>query len=412
MLLSYRFENFGVFKEKVEFSMNSGLKMARYTDNEIEFNNKFRVLKSAVMIGENGGGKTTFIRSLEQFQSLLRASDKSLAAVPHTMNHYLEDVPDAEQGYELEVLLPARGRGGKQEFFIYRYTLNLDRYGITREHLDRRTIKTQAVDDIFSIRCKTTEVDVQDHPSMQDVGFGLNLMHVPENLGYQSFMIDCRMGTGLNRLASFSSDVILPFAQWVRDSLVVKHRPELDRSAHTSYTNEIEETVHILNSPQFLELMRLADSTIIEIHVDKNEPYKNTKLIRMTEHGEKFSMALSNESEGIREFFYWAEQIWKVLYENKTLFVDNFDRLFDPVLTAKLIAFVNKTDHKGQFIFTTHNALHLNFQDFRKEQIWIASKRETPFSSELYSVADFKGMQYSNIHLWRGYLQGALNLNL
>lgn len=402
MLLSYCFENFGPFKERVEFSMRPGQSMARYADNEVEFDNKIRVLKSAVIVGENGGGKTTFIRSLKRLQSLIGTANKLLVASKDTMNANLSNIPDAEQKYELEVLLCVSENGGKQGYYIYNYILNLDRHGIVREYLKRCPVGKRS-EDIFDIKTVETEIDVQRHTISRGMKAELNKKFFDQSELLKQSLVDYRMGTALNRLAGFCPEVISPFIDWIENSLVVKCPLFADFSL---YANETEQTLDILASPQFLELFRLVDPTIVGIKVDEKEPYKETRIIRMTENREEFSMALINESTGIREFFCWAEQIWKVLAENKTLFSDEVDRVLNPVLAAKLIAYINKSDHKGQFIFTTHNALHLNFQDFRKEQMWIVSKNSTPLSSDMYSIADFGGVRYDNNHLYKDYLNG------
>ena len=67
MILNYKFNNFMSFRENVEFSMlapRSKVKN-RFPDNYISVDTGAEVLKTAVIVGENAGGKSNFVRSLD-----------------------------------------------------------------------------------------------------------------------------------------------------------------------------------------------------------------------------------------------------------------------------------------------------------------------------------------------------------
>ena len=55
-------------------------------------------------------------------------------------------------------------------------------------------------------------------------------------------------------------------------------------------------------------------------------------------------------------------QIFRVVYENRVVFADEMDRVLNPILSDRVVAFVNGAEHRGQFIFSTHNVLHLNLK--------------------------------------------------
>ena len=65
MLLSYKFKNFLSFKDDAEFTMFApGNKVKnRFPDNYVKLNSGYDVLKNAVIVGENAGGKSNFVRS-------------------------------------------------------------------------------------------------------------------------------------------------------------------------------------------------------------------------------------------------------------------------------------------------------------------------------------------------------------
>ena len=390
MLLNYSVTNYGGFKDTATLSMVPGVEMQRYEDNEVDFGNDIKVLKSAVIVGENGGGKTTLARSIRTLQDLVSASNKVLKAQYGTVNANLQHLyPASSQKYELEAVIEING-----EIYVYHFLLELDGEGIVQEFLFRRKSTSKKEELIYSTDRKA--------------GIRLNLKHFPDAKKFVKSIQDFPMGTVLSRVGVFGQEVVTPFIEWMANSLVVKCTEFADLSIYSALEAD-EQTLTIIQSEGFAELFRLADSSIVRIEIDKKDPYRATKVIRMDDNGEEYGIPLIAESTGIREFFCWSEQIWKILYENKTVFADEVDRVLNPVLASRLIAYVNNSTHKGQFIFTTHNALHLNFDDFRKEQMWIVSKGKEPLTAELYSIAEFgNNIRYNNKHPYEAYLSGFL----
>lgn len=389
MLLNYSFTDYGLFKEPALLSMQPNGKISRYEDNEVDFGNGIRALKSAVIVGENGGGKTTIAKSMQTLKNLVSTSNQVLKAPLGLVNANLRHDPEAQQEYELEAVITIG-----EKSYIYHFILMLDGQGIVRESLSRRKALKQKEEAIYS--------------AGRAEGAKLNPKYFSKIKPLEKSIKEFQMGAVLTRVVGFCPEVIAPFVEWLRDSLVVKCTEFADLAIYQAAFKPDEQSLSILKSDSFFELFRLVDSSIVDIEIDEKDPYNATKIIRMDDTDEEYSVQLIDESTGIREFFCWSEQIWKILYENKTVFADEVDRVLNPVLASRLVAYINNSKHKGQFIFTTHNALHLNFDDFRKEQMWIVSKGKEPLTAELYSVADFRGIRYSNKHLYEAYLSGFL----
>ena len=97
-----------------------------------------------------------------------------------------------------------------------------------------------------------------------------------------------------------------------------------------------------------------------------------------------------------------------ILKQDKTLVIDDLDCMMDSILTSRLIAYINYSKHRGQFIFSTHDPVQLNFGDFYPEQMYIVSKINGFRSSELYTVSDMD-LNYNNVeNLTESYLRGFL----
>lgn len=388
MLLNYKFTDYGLFKYPTMLSLQPSKKISRYKDNEVDFGNDIRALKSAVIVGENGGGKTTIAKSMQTLKNLVSTSNQVLKVPVNLVNANRRHDPEARQEYELEAVIEI-----DEAAYIYHFILTLDRVGIVHESLSRRKSLEQKEEVIYST--DRTE------------GVKLSPKYFSKIKPLEKSIKEFQMGAVLTRVVGFCPAVIAPFVEWLRDSLVVKCTEFADLAIYQAAFKPDEQNLKILESKSFFELFRLVDSSIVDIEIDEKDPYNATKIIRMDDTDEKYSVQLIDESTGIREFFCWSEQIWKILYENKTVFADEVDRVLNPVLASRLVAYINNSKHKGQFIFTTHNALHLNFNDFRKEQMWIVSKGTEPLTAELYSIADFgNNIRYSNKHLYEAYLKG------
>lgn len=142
--------------------------------------------------------------------------------------------------------------------------------------------------------------------------------------------------------------------------------------------------------------------------MDEEKPFSKTMIVRRKRDGSTFARELAKDSSGVREFFAWAVQIFKVVYENKTVFADEMDRVLNPVLADRVISFICGKKHLGQFIFTTHNVLHLNLKNYMKEQIYFITKDIETLESELYSLADFPEIRYETTKIYEFYMKGIL----
>jgi len=84
------------------------------------------------------------------------------------------------------------------------------------------------------------------------------------------------------------------------------------------------------------------------------------------------------------------------------------DRVLNPVLSERVISFINGKSHLGQFIFSTHNVLHLDLKTYMKEQIYFVAKIRDSLNSELYSLSDFPEVRYETTKIYEFYMKGIL----
>ncbi len=402
MLLKYKFNNFCSFKNEAFFTMKPGKVINRFEDNVVVINPRLKVLKSAVIVGENTGGKSNFISSLKLLK-LLFESDLHHRMIKNLSYNY--DTKNM-QSFQITVLADNN--------MIYTYEVELDISSILSERLYIRTSNQteEQNKEVFKLeRQKMEIVKSQEIHSKENIEVSYNVYindkYVNSQLKNIAESITYTKGLFVNYLALIHVDIVIPFVNWVKQRLIVESPSDVSFNFYKQLRKE-EEDIDIIKTPTFLEIFSLVDSSIIAIEVDEEKVFEETTIVREDSEGNTFRIELKRESSGCKEFFAWAIYIWKVLYNNAVLFADEVDKVLNPILSSRIVKLIQGSDHKGQFIFSTHNIFHLNTYDYMKEQLYIISKEKESLSSEIYSLADFKDYRYEKADVYDLYLKGIL----
>ena len=131
--------------------------------------------------------------------------------------------------------------------------------------------------------------------------------------------------------------------------------------------------------------------------VQKNEKGKDVLLNLYTE-----------TSMGTKTLIILSTLIQDVLKYGKVLFVDELDNSLHPHLVRYLVSLFNnpKTNPKGaQLIFTSHAHYLMDGEHLTRDQIWFVSK-ENGYSSDLYSLSDFKQIKRKKGAFYNEYMYG------
>ncbi len=385
MLLEYSFKNFCSFKEEATFSLSA-------TESEIKkdfpdnyFRDRVDVLKSAVIVGENAGGKSNFVKSLQYIKAFFKENREVVSSSEYLTDEYTEDSSkmrymDTAQKFSLSVLINGT---------VYFYNLEIDFLGIKFEELEvQKKNKSQRQKILVVDR---TEVE----PSLTD------FVKSPKEFKFSTlkYEIQCIpfdkkdtvesedfIGLFVSKYALMGVPEALAFSQWINNILIVESAIYEDTRLKGNYFQNLSDW-RVMNYERFLDILRIIDPSIMEIKPNNRQPYQETIISRKNSAG----------------------KIFKVIYENKVLFADEMDRSFNPILADKIISLIPGNDHKGQFIFTTHNVLHLNLNNYMKEQIYFVTKNQETLQSEIYSLSEFPDVEYnSKVNLYEFYLRGVL----
>lgn len=405
MLISYKFKNFCSFSDEAEFDLLApGNKVKhRFPDNYVETEAGYDLLKTAVVVGENAGGKTNFFNSLAFFKSLFEKNEKVRTYKGLVNFSALRAAGDREhytvQEFDIRVLCKTGG--------IYHYHLAIDGYNIVCETFSTLSAKSNQEKMIMSITRKG--LDTKSIKGVAELTYKLELENCSkeiENVFDQATNTEDNLGLFIAKLAIVGEPRAQEFVGWVNSRLNVENQ-EFNYSIYKELRNT-EEDINIIRDPRFLDILRMVDYSIEGIEIDEEKPFSASKIVRVTKAGQKFSRELKRDSGGVREFFAWAVQLFRVVYEDKVVFADEMDRVINPILAERMISFINGKKHWGQFIFSSHNVLHLDLKNYMKEQIYFVTKDRDSLNSELYSLADFPDIRYETTKIYEFYMKGIL----
>lgn len=386
MLLYYKFNNYCSFNTVSEFSMEAptGKVKNRFPNNYCESNTGYDVLKTAVIVGENAGGKSNFINGIKFIKSLFDNNAPVKTIRSYINSHSLIDNPNPVQTYEMTILYQLNE--------IYTYTVSIDKDSIVSEKLEKAAKRKGSVGTVFQIfRNADGKYEFANGSAEKECKAAIKN-------GNNSY------GLFISKLALLGNKD----AQNVTDWFIANLYPGAVQTDKESDVKKRETDIEILKTDKFLEIFRMVDYSICGIELDEEKPFSKTLVVRKDASGNEYQRELQDDSTGVREFFAWAVQIYRVVEENKVVFADEMDRMLNPVLSDRVIAYINGCEHNGQFIFSTHNALHLDLKRYMKEQIYFITKDEESLTSELYSLADFPEVRYEVTRIYEFYMKGIL----
>lgn len=391
MLLNFRCTNFGSFKDEFNFSMKPGTVRERFEDNVINIKNK-KISKVAVIVGENAGGKTSFIRSLHFLKYYIQR-DINAPVIKELCYFKKDDIP---QEFEIDVVIDEK---------VYVYGIVIDNLSVVKEGLYVGSINQKRAEytDIF---ISDREIINKDKKELRNKLF-LNHNYVTKDIE-KILKSEKTMKPGLtiNLLNKLGIEIIGPFIDWINDKLVVKVPKDHSLNFY-KYLQKNNRDLEIINTEEFSEIFSLVDPSIKKVVVDEDDPFRESLIIREIDNNE-FPIKLKDDSTGVNDFFAWSVEIYKVIYEDATLFADELDKVLNSILATRLLNFVKTRAKKGQFIFSTHNVLHINTIDFMKEQIYFVNKDLESLSSTIYPLSSFKEYRYEKANVYELYLKGLL----
>lgn len=403
MILEFKMKNVYSYKNEVMYSMlapNNKVKV-RYQDN---YNTicGIDILKTAVIVGENAGGKSNFIKGIQYFKELFKETSNHIKIDPETV--YNENLLTIEESssdnLKRDELIQEFGIVLTSNELIYKYELKISLFSIEHESLYYTDNKNHVFKKVFEYNNSRDELN---EPSLE----------IPNNKTIQDIVIN-KLKSGLTNgliVNSLSLLGISNTAEFVSEVNAIRvQKNVLDIPLSVQYKSEdLKPHLSIMKTPEFVEIFKMVDSSIVGVEIDDDFPLLKSIIKRRRLDGSISKRQIAYDSTGVKNFLVMSIIIYKVVYENAIIFNDEMDSTFNPILTSKVISFIHSFETKGQFIFTTHNIFNLTLQTFMKEQMFIVEKDKDTLESRLYSISEFDELRYdSNEKIYEYYLKGVL----
>lgn len=288
MIINYKFKNFMSFRENVEFSMLAPKTKVkkRFPNNYITSDAGIDVLKTAVIVGENAGGKSNFVRSLSYLQSFFVETEtpKAYKNVINTNNNqnFCPKKNKTLQSFDMEVIT--------KENTLYLYHLEVDFVGIVKEAFYFKNQAKNRYKKIFSMERNDYTVECENESGCTNsdkchthakVTYLLNVAESESEIEKsleKAANKEKAIGLTITKLAMLGNEHAITFTDWIKNYLC----PEtniINYDIYKSMKNE-DDDLRILHDSRYLDIFRMIDYSIIDFKVDEERPFSKTMIIR------------------------------------------------------------------------------------------------------------------------------------
>lgn len=407
MLLEFRCSNHKSIRDEVLFSAVASSDKT-HAEN-IEKVADIEVLKSAVIYGANGSGKSNFIDAISFVKNLVSNSinhqpGQGILQVPHKLdgyerksNYMIQFIVDGVRfafGFSLKNMLVV------EEYLYYfpngRQTKIYERigedYSAGRNFRNRfNSCKDVLKPNRLMLSC------VANFSSVEEVN-AVYRFFTDELVIYSSINQDNWMNYSLHQINANEQIKVT----------VLKFLDALGTGIKDIYVDIEKEDLDVANLPPFLS------DEFKKILLQEKIDAISAKVLY-----EGFETDLiSEESTGIKKLFGILCPFIDIMVNGKVLVCDELEsNLHESLLFGLVKQFVNTRGSKpAQLIFTTHETGLLNLDLFRRDQIWFTEIKTEDRSTDLFSLTEIKNVRKDE-NFGKGYIAGKygaipmLNLN-
>ena len=431
MIVSFSVSNFRSFLEEQTFSLVASTRVSGSHENHAFSitDAKEKVLKTAVIYGANGAGKSNFFKALYYLKMIAlkppRKKNKGTGREVFRFNNENKE----PSSFDLQFIAGEK---------LYRFGFKVDDKRIIEEWLVRikggreTAIYERITDENGKV---TVETEIKGKlKALATVGGLQNqsfLATIQANLDSSDFDDDitavltwldnltlvspeasfAHLGHELNndlKFLDFASEFLKSASTGVNRLDVQKTEITEEDLRHLLPEHIMSEVLTDINSDEegsaFIQLGE-GNELIIE-RTDSNHYYR-LKIQAAHEHqaGHVGSLDLSDESDGTRRLLNLLPALHQLRNNNSVFFIDEIDRSMHPALVWKFLDFFLKSCEGGQrqIIVTTHESNLLDLDLLRRDEIWFTEK-DNRAVTHLYPLTDFKVR--NDLEIRKHYLQG------
>ena len=396
MLLEFMCSNHKSIKDKIVFSALAG--SDNTNDDMTEEIAGVKVLKSAVIYGANGSGKSNFIDAISFVKNLVVNSithqpGQGIRQIPHKLSEL-----GSESTYQVQFVVKG---------IRYVFGFSLKNLLVSEEYLYYFPNGRQA--KIF---------DRKDEKFTVGSKFRGKFNSCKDVLKPNRLLLSCAANfTAVEEVADafgfFNNELVVYVAEnqdnWMNYSLYQINSNEKMKKVVLSLMRDLGMGVKDIKVSIDQKKMES-----IELPPFLTDEFKNMLLqtkvdaISAKVVYEKFETdLLQDESTGVQKLFALLCPMIDILINGKVLLCDELEASLHESIVYELVKLFMtiKTDKFAQIIFTTHETGLLNLDLFRRDQIWFTEMEGTDRSTDLYSLAEIKNVRKDD-NFGKGYITG------
>lgn len=423
MLIRFTAENIFSFNKETEFNMLAG-DIRRHPDHLVKFPN-IELLKSAVIYGANGAGKSNLLRALELLYEIV--NEGSIKTAP--LNNYFKLGQNEKHPTTLEVEFVydkvgyAYGisyhAGTVKEEWLYRlhYGKKDDELIFERKtnHKGKETLKlaskyTKSPKDKLLIELYEEDLLKPDSlfihqakdKKFKEVTAAFewitqNIAIISPKTKNFNFIKSLLVST---QFKSFVNETISSFDTGIQE-IDVRSIP-FNRYFGEDDIRERDRVLKAIQNGEYLTVGSTEDAIAL---MENGVPIvKKIVSYHVNEKGEKVEFELSEESDGTLRLIDFIPFLYLLVLAPISIFIDEIDQSLHPSLLKDFITKVQQIPNKkGQLIITTHESNLLDLDLFRQDEIWFAEKNKNG-ESQFYPLSDFNVRP--DLDIRKGYLSG------
>ncbi|EOG6878363.1 ATP/GTP-binding protein [Staphylococcus pseudintermedius] len=413
MLINFEFKNHLSYRDDTVFSMETGKRLRKLKENTYEVQKtrhteKINLLKSAIVFGANGSGKSNLISALKLMQELILSENMSATKKIPKVSFLLDDY-SVKNSTKLCVEIVANGIQYQYQFeyvetAILRETLFYYENGKYHKYFERD-------EEAFIVTPKWVKDEVtktRRNELFLKVGQSVNDTHC------------------LNVYRWFSNQLVFINGHLehrdIKEMLHVIENEESKRDLIEFLQKcdikvaDIDTTIDTLNIPkQLLNILNAINNENEEVMNTseaelKTDVYKlNLVYKKYYQEGDRIGsqrISFNHESEGTKKLITLALNILDETKRGSVFVMDEFDDSLHLNISKIMIKLFNLMENRSQFILTSHQLFLLDC-DLRVDQIYLA-KKDFEGASELYSIFDFNDDygKRSDLTIFKRYLEG------
>lgn len=407
MILEFACSNHKSIRSEVLFSTLAG-KDNLSMDRTYEIAGT-KVLKSAVIYGANGSGKSNFVDAISFVKNLVMNSinhqpGQGIRQLPHKLDGF-----DKESSYRIQFVTKG---------IRYVFGFSLKNMLVSEEYLyyfpnNRQTKIFERSGDIFSagskFRGKFSSCKDVLKPNRLLLSCAANFSSVQEAVDAFSFFS--------NELVVYSSRIQ---DNWMNYSLYQMNTNPKMKAAVITFLSELGTGIKDIQVS--IDQKKLESAELPPFLSDEFKAIllqNNVDAITAKVEYENFETDLIlEESTGIKKLFAMLCPLIDIIVNGKVLICDELEsNLHESLVYGLVKLFINTDAEKfAQLIFTTHETGLLNLDLFRRDQIWFTELTKNERATDLYSLAEIKNVRKEE-NFGKGYIAGKygaipmLNLN-